>query len=557
MDLERAYEKISGLLVDILNLLFKRNYGPFLVALVSSATALAAGLAAMQTETTEHTAADKALSELLNQDFVPPREKSFVVTAAALNLLEAHLKSKDGSFDSHRESFAKIVAAWLRVRRERVRAQLTPGRSPVQNLELIPCPVNRASLTVAGDRNVFVPAQLACANVFSGGSTECTQGIKDGVVVGQAARAHTWTAELAPICERKEPSNDYYEVVQAYYITSNGAFTYCSASEETACEKYFDDDSYSLAERPYMIALRRQRVTEAVKNVDLYVDAGGMGILGTTCLGETTDAGVFLGAACVDYRPRAVGSLRSKDWLQSPNDRGGLLAGQVIVRAQGKKTLEDRTRIDCESEKGACLVPLSTSEGKWLRISRRPPNRVPLVVFLSLAALALIVTTASIRSTAAWRAAEARLGMLRDLPAGIIHVERQPEGRIVAASDHAEELLQRCLPSFVADSAHVDEFDDFRFWSAFDRDGFILDEEGAWTRCPDLMKNIAEQRAAGLASKYWVCLAHRTRTGAENWLEVVGTPELFATKSQPMSFSLVGKPNQSLLTEALKTLTKA
>jgi len=96
--------------------------------------------------------------------------------------------------------------------------------------------------------------------------------------------------------------------------------------------------------------------------------------------------------------------------------------------------------------------------------------------------------------------------MLRDLPAAVLEVERGRTARIIAASDRAEELLGRSLPSFVDRGAEQtsiarvlrqvvrlvglvqDDPPAVRFWDLFERYGFALDTATEHSQPPSIQR---------------------------------------------------------------------
>jgi hypothetical protein len=231
----------------------------------------------------------------------------------------------------------------------------------------------------------------------------------------------------------------------------------------------------------------------------------------------------------------------------------GLLQGTVSEKpddeSQSSETGE-RSSGSCSTNK-VCSVAIFGN--KWLDITYRGPQRWLLMVAIVLTLGTVVVVAAFVRRTDVWRRTEAELTILRDLPVGLLHVERDVLGTsiILAASDHAEELLDSRLPAFGASPAKSNGSFSVEFWNILEEYGFMETPatgatsaiDAATTRryCPNLKKDVVAQREKGISSTYWV--RHRQKQSGHNgaWLRVVGTPELRATvrTSRAVSFSLV------------------
>jgi hypothetical protein len=561
---------------------FKRNYGPFLVALVCVALATGAGIAAVMTELNESRSADTALNKLLDTKILPSRRVDrLAVAGAALNLIEERLRHRDPDLLGGKlERFEEQIEGKLHESMGQIEGKLhesmgqiegklresTPTtRDPPEDIKLTLCSANHKSLTVVGDPFVFVPVQLAFPQtVLPSVADTWFPAVEplNWLAEEEAKRAHAWTPKLKSLAEGIK--NPDYTLVQAYYITRAGVTTNWSPSNVSTCELYADDDGFSLAERPYMIMFRdRLQTGEAnyTYKMKLYVDAGGMGIVGTTCVAEAnTLTGQLLGAACADYRPTKVMELLGDPWTS------GLLQATITDKKQTPASLNVRTSILCDDEavQHACRIPLAPLEGKWLEMTYQPPNWRPLMAFGAFSLLAAGAVVYFVRITSTWRTAEARVGLLRDLPAGILRVEVKLDGLILAASDRAEELLKTPLPSFVVEgdpsiasaehgTAAQRAARRVLFWNLFEDAGFSIDEHGKAEWRENLAASMLALRLQGLSSTYWVCLKGKDPSAHDSWLEVVGTPEFLATQQSPKSFTLIVKPDQARLSQSLAT----
>jgi hypothetical protein len=164
----------------------------------------------------------------------------------------------------------------------------------------------------------------------------------------------------------------------------------------------------------------------------------------------------------------------------------------------------------------------------------------------------------STKITAAWRAAEARLGLLRDLPAAIMQVGSGPHAKILGASDRAEELVDHELPSFMVPGPDFDSAIETQFWMLFEKSGFELertpDGKEKLVHIPEIASAIISKREKGLSSTYWVRLRSGKFDEDSRWLEVQGTPELGARSKNATSFSLITRPNQVRLEQLRQAL---
>src|SRR6185312_14738756 len=127
----------------------------------------------------------------------------------------------------------------------------------------------------------------------------------------------------------------------AHGVTSNW-----SQNGRPSCDLYTNDDGYSLAERPYMIALRndlRKGITGPVANLGLYIDAGGKGIVATTCVADVDDDPKHLrGAACVDYAPTP-----KSGFYIGQTANFGPLTGRIEAPPFKASELDERTNVSC------------------------------------------------------------------------------------------------------------------------------------------------------------------------------------------------------------------
>ena len=552
-----------------------------------------------------------SLTQLLNRKVVPPRNMDHVaVTAAALEVLErivAQNSQNEELLRRGREAFATKVENEIRKR--------LPDVHPVP-VELMACSPQRKALTLrTGAPQVFVPEQLAnlpldevCEPPASSGPASAdpcsapdarvdatpsaqmqlvrtlpssqnvaaksgapaamsTNGQKlSALTLREAGIAAGWTGHLGRIAAALHDDKNY-KVVQAFYVSAHGATANWSETGRSSCDIYTKDDGYSLAERPYMIELRDNFRASKLTTVNLgfYVDAGGKGIVATTCVADVDPmASSIRGAACVDYQPTPAAEFRigqSADF--------GLLTGRIepppyvaskLAERTGSFCIEDREgdqvaiwrsieREVAPIENPICHVPLSTDNNLWLQLSYRKPDAYRWLYVCLLAAISTAVLVYATKMTAAWRAAEARLGLLRDLPAAIVQVDNGPLAKVLGASDRAEELVGEELPSFIVPGPGFEKADAIQtqFWTLFARDGYEIERHANGSESIAEVEDIAaatiSKREKGLSSIYMVRLKCSPRTSDLCWLEVQGTPELGERSKNPTSFSLITRPD--------------
>ena len=509
------------------------QYGPFLASLLAIAMAIGAMVAAQKTINDEQQSSQAAFIGILTQKTVPSREIQHpAIAVAAIQLLNTRLRDKDEG--SARSAFAKKLA--LTASKYQPQTAIQPEEITVKKCD------NRTAYTTEikksdgskpnPGRFVFLPQQL----------TTSDNGVVGARATKEAGKAAAHVKQLERIVE--DHSAGKFVIVHAYYITSGGAIATVPLDKKKACEQYLDD-SYSLSERPYMVALRKKDLAESFFQTGPYLDVNGKGIVDTVCKPYKKN-GILDGATCVDFAYISRASLDNmfKDGVKWHK---GLLRAKVVTHATSNK--ENRSTGFCDENK--CSVPIY--DKMWLEISYRPPSNAWTILAAILVLVAGIVVTYFARQTGMWRRTEAQFAILRDLPEGLLYVATDIDddtSMILAASDRAEELLDRELPAFGSGLAANRSQLQQDFWNIFCEYGFTEGEvPGEWCWSENIMKEVIDMRRRGSSSTYRVRLRRRRRTGETPWLEVRGTPEIRHTgedsRAANRSFSVIVEVNKA------------